>query len=389
MKICITSGTYHPDVGGPPTYLGALAVDLLQRGHGIRVVTHGSFGLQRGYFYASYPISRVPRELPTPARLAMFGLATLRAGSAADLIFVNDYGLPPTLANLVLRKPLVMKIVGDFAWEYAVRHRLAPTGLDIDQFQRGRFGWRVERIRALQRWYARHADLVITPSHYLAGLVEGWGVPRERLRVVCNASPPEEGSLASSESVDWPGWPPEDRVVVTAARLAPWKGIDVLIEAMLRTRREEPRLRLLIVGDGDDRPRLEQLAEQLAGSVRFYGETDRSRTLALIRRSHVVALCSAYEGLSHVLLEAMESGKSIIATAVGGNPELIRDGENGLLVPYGDVPALEQALLRLTSDEDLASRLGAQAGQDSKAHSWPRLVEATLGVFEEAIAMRR
>lgn len=384
LRICITSGTYQPDVGGPPTYLAALARELVERGHSLSVVTHGRAAI--GY---PYPISRIPRQLPTPVRLALFSLATVRAGRKADLLFVNDYGLPPMVANLVLRKPLVLKIVGDFAWEYAVRHRLVPTGLDIEQFQRQRFGGRVQWLRLLQRWYARRADIVITPSRYLANLVESWGVPRELLRVVCNAAPPEQSRESAPECSGSSGWSPEDHVVVTVARLAPWKGIDVLIEAMIRVRRQEPSLRLLIVGDGDDRTRLERLGEPLADSARFVGQTNRAKALALIERSSIVTLCSAYEGLSHVLLEAMGAGKPIIASTAGGNPELIRDGENGLLVPYGDVEALERALLRLARNRELASRLGAQAREDSKAHSWPALVDNTLAVFREAIAMRR
>src|SRR4029079_6969079 len=102
----------------------------VQRGHRIRVVTHGRPG---GTY--PYPIERISREQPAPLRLARFTAATLRSDRAADFLYVNDYGLPPTLANLALRKPVVLKIVGDFAWEYATRHGLLPTGLGIDELQ--------------------------------------------------------------------------------------------------------------------------------------------------------------------------------------------------------------------------------------------------------------
>ena len=384
MRICIASGTYHPDVGGPPTYLYALANDLVRRGHGLKVVTHG-----RPVGDYPYPIRRIPRELPAPLRLARFGLAVLQEARGADLLYVNDYGLPPAAANLVLRKPLVMKIVGDFAWEYAVRHELVPRELGIDEFQRRRFGPAVERLRAMQTWYARRADLVITPSHYLADLVVGWGVARDKLRVIYNAPTPTSLRPAREQIRRELGIADDDLLVATLARLAPWKGVDVLIEALARARRSAPSLRLLVVGDGDERQQLERLAAPLDGAVRFVSEVPRERAVALLGAADALALCSAYEGLSHVLLEAMEAAKPIVATAVGGNLELIRDGENGLLVPYGDAEALAKTLLRLVSEPGLGSQLGRRARADAEARAWPRLVDATLAVFDEAVALRR
>lgn len=384
VRICIASGTYHPDVGGPPTYLYALAAELVRRGHRLRVVTHGR--PDGGY---PYPIDRIPRELPAPVRLARFGLAVLRAARGADLLYVNDYGLPPTAANLLLHKSTVLKIVGDFAWEYAVRHGLVPRELGIDEFQGRRYSPSVERLRMLQTWYARRADLVITPSHYLAEIVAGWGVGRERLRVIYNAPTPAPAGPTREQVRRELGFDERDLVVTTLARLAPWKGVDTLIDAVADAHRRAPGLRLLVVGDGDERAALERRASALAGVVRFAGEVPRERALALLGGADVLALCSAYEGLSHVLLEAMEAGRPIVATAVGGNVELIRDGENGLLVPYADREALARALVRLASEPGLAGRLGARARADAAERSWPRLVEATLSVFGEAVERHR
>ena len=383
MRICIASGTYHPDVGGPPTYLYALANELLARGHGLKVVTHGRPG---GDY--PYPIRRVRRELPAPLRLARFSLAVLEEARLADLLYVNDYGLPPTAANLLLRKPLVLKIVGDFAWEYAVRRDLVARELRIDDFQRQRFSPPVERLRMMQTWYARRADLIITPSRYLADLVVGWGVAREKLRVIYNAPTPVSPGPPPEQVRHELGLPEDDLVVATLARLAPWKGVDVVIEALARARTLAPSLRLLVVGDGDKRADLERLAAPLDGAVRFVGEVPRERAIALLGAADALALCSAYEGLSHVLLEAMEVGKPIVATAVGGNVELIRDGENGLLVPYGDAEALATTLVRLAREPELGRELGRRARTDSAARDWPRLVDATLAVFEEALATR-
>src|SRR5215211_2394992 len=232
VKICILSGTYHPDVGGPPTYLLGLAEALVHQGHDINVVTYGD-----SKHHYPYPVTRVPRALPAPARIALFAMETLRQARGAELLFINDYGLPPTVANRILHKPVVLKIVGDFAWEYSLRHRLVPADLGIEEFQRGHFGPTVEFLRLLQSWYARSADLVITPSQYLAGLVTGWGVAGEKLRVVFNAptpmpsAGPSRGILAALTHINSSHF-----LVSTVTRLAPWKGVDVLIRAIAEAR---------------------------------------------------------------------------------------------------------------------------------------------------------
>ena len=102
----------------------------------------------------------------------------------------------------------------------------------------------------------------------------------------------------------------------------------------------------------------------------------------------MLALCSGYEGLSHVLLEGMAAGVPVLASSVGGNLELVRDGDNGLLVPFGDVPATSTALLRLLEDRGLAERLAITARCESSERTVEQMVDQTLDVFAEAIERR-
>ena len=150
----------------------------------MRVVTYGDAPSSRRY---PYPVHRIPRGLPVASRLALFTREVWRHGREADLLFVNDYGLPATVANLALRKPVVIKIVGDFAWEYAVRHGLIAADEPFEQFQRSRYGPTVEAIRLMQATYVRAATRVIVPSSFVQWYVEGWGADPARIRVVHNA----------------------------------------------------------------------------------------------------------------------------------------------------------------------------------------------------------
>ena len=104
-------------------------------------------------------------------------------------------------------------------------------------------------------------------------------------------------------------------------------------------------------------------------------------TLALIRDADVFVLNSTYEGLSHLLIEALALGKPIIATNVGGNPELIEDGKNGLLIPAGDRTALAEAIVHLLKNPSHQDRLANAAKESSKRFSTVAMTEATAATL--------
>jgi glycosyltransferase involved in cell wall biosynthesis len=382
----VASGTFHPDSGGPPTYLLTLARELTRRGHAMRVVTYGDEPTGRRY---SYPVHRVPRRRAAPSRLALFAREVWRYGRDADLLFVNDYGLPAAVANRALRKPVVMKIVGDFAWEYAVRHGLIAADEPFERFQRSRYGPRVEALRLMQSTYVRAATRVIVPSSFVRWYVEGWGAAPERIRVVENAVEDPTAELDEDRATIRArlGIGQEERVVLVVARLTSWKGIDTVIAALDGLAPLQlPGARLVVVGDGPDRGRLEGLAAALpGGQVRFTGELPRPEVGRWMCAADVLALCSGYEGLSHVLLEAMAAGLPVLASDVGGNRALVRDGQNGILVPYGDVAATRQALAELLADGDLARATRQNARRSAAGRTVARMVDQTLEVFCEAL----
>jgi glycosyltransferase involved in cell wall biosynthesis len=389
LSILIASGTFHPESGGPPTYLLTLGRELIRRGHAVRVVTYGDGpGAPTSRRYP-YPVHRIPRGLPVPSRLALFAREVWRYGRQADLLFVNDYGLPATLANLALRKPVVMKVVGDFAWEYAVRHGLIPPDEPFEQFQRSRYSRKVEALRLMQRTYVQAADRVIVPSSFVQWYVEGWGADPARVRIVHNAVEDLTAGLGPDRDAVRAnlGVAPHERIVLAVVRLTRWKGIDTVIAALDGLlKAEQPDARLVVVGDGPDRARLGSLASALPdGAVRFVGELPRSEVGRWLYAADALTLLSGYEGLSHVLLEAMAAGLPVLVSDVGGNRALVRDGYDGLIVPFGDVEATQHGLAALLTDGDLSQRIRDNARQVAAERTIDRMVDQTLAVFGEAL----
>ncbi len=159
------------------------------------------------------------------------------------------------------------------------------------------------------------------------------------------------------------GIPTSDLLVGGVGRLSPEKGFDLLIRAVHALRQSGMPVRAVIVGEGDDRPRLEALVAELdlTGVVTLPGW--QSDVRGCFEAMDVFGLSSLREGLPNVLLEAMALEVPCVATRIAGVPKLIADGADGLLVPAGDLPALTAALRRLLADRQLWERCRAAARQ--------------------------
>jgi sugar transferase (PEP-CTERM/EpsH1 system associated) len=176
-------------------------------------------------------------------------------------------------------------------------------------------------------------------------------------------------------------------IVGTVGRFAEPKGYSYLLEAMVELRNQNANIRALLVGDGPLRPAMEEKAEALglSDTVVFTGiRRDVPEILALL---DVFVLPSLWEGLPIALLEAMAAGLPVVATRVGGVPEVVVDGATGLLVPPRAPEALSKAILKLLQDPDLRQKMG-QAGQERvrEYFSVERMVEETEALYERLLA---
>ena len=373
-RLGIASGIFHPDPGGPATYLRELLPELQVRGWDIRALTFSDQPETQGEPYA---VTRIVRQT-FPLRMARYAAAARPLLAWADLVYVHMLGLPLPGRRRARR---VIKIVGDLAWERAVRRGwIAPTE-DIDAYQTRRYGLAATADRARLAREARSYDGVIVPSAYLKRMVVGWGVPEERVRVIYNALPPElhAPALSQAEARSQLGLP-EGPLVLTVGRVLPWKGVDHLITALAGA----PAVKLVVAGDG---PALAAAQAQAAASdvaerVTFLGRVPRDQIALFMRAADYVALYSGYEGLSHTLLESLRVGTPVIASDKGGNPEVVEDGVNGLLVPYVNVDALTETL-REAFKPGKREALAAQHHIGSERFGYPRLIEQTDAALRE------
>jgi glycosyltransferase involved in cell wall biosynthesis len=152
--------------------------------------------------------------------------------------------------------------------------------------------------------------------------------------------------------------------VAYAGRLVPKKGVSVLLRAMAIVRLQVPNCRLLIAGDGPDRADIEALCGRLGldGNVTMLGHLPARELAGRLGPAWVVAVPSVYEEpFANTAIEAMMRGTAVVASAVGGFPEIVEDGVSGLLVPRGNPGALAAALLAILTDRALAERIGVHA----------------------------
>jgi len=274
------------------------------------------------------------------------------------------------------RKPYVVKLTADPAFERSRRRGL--VGGNVDDFQERAGSPAVALLRFARDIELRHAAHVFTPSAYLRELALTWGVAAERVSVLPNPAPvlppelPARDELRRTLGLN-------GATLAFAGRLTAQKSLGRALEVVAGA----DGVHLVIAGDGPDRKQLEERAAELgiAQRVRFLGAQPREQIVELFRAADATILTSSWENFPHTVVEALAAGTPVLAMEVGGVAEVVRDGENGLLVPAGDTVALGESVRRYFGDESLRERLRAAAA-GSVARYAP---ERVLGELEETL----
>lgn len=367
MKIVFATGIYPPDIGGPATYVERLAGDLAQRGFEVRIITYANLNPIKDHtanknsklfavYGKQFKIKRISRALPGGVRYFMYCWHLLLLARDTDIIYVQNVtsaGLPALLVAKLLKKRLILKVVGDAAWEQKKPY-----------------------LKIIQKWVARGADQIITPSKFVKNMVVSWGTSEDKIKIIYNA-------VEGSSRLDITKSEAKKRInifgdiILSIGRLTSWKGFDDLIAVMPDLLLKNPNFRLVIVGEGNYKLKATE-------GVKLIGSVPHSEIPLYFKAADTFVLNSGYEGLSHVILEAMQMGVPVIASSEGGNPELIKDGFNGLLVEYKNQKQIKEAILKLWRDKELQEKFARNSKEKFKNLTWDNLVKQTLEILKSA-----
>lgn len=357
MRLLIATPLYPPESGGPATY-----ARLLEQGLPFSV-TVVKFTDVRTY--------------PKGIRHGVYFWKVYKAAKYADVVLALDpvsVGLPALVAARLRRKPFVVKVVGDYAWEQGVQRFGINDTLD-DFVTRTHVPFPVTILRAIQTHVVSSAIAVIVPSRYLKTIVSNWGIPDTKISVIYNAIELETGGVVPGVVQKSP-----HPCIVTVGRLVPWKQIDRVIDAVASMGKD---VSLVVVGDGPERKRLEEKGTSLGDRIIFTGALPHADTLACIAAADVFILNSSYEGLSHVLIESLMLGKPIVATSAGGNTELVRDRVNGTIIsPTASTQELALALMRALDGDMKAEQLLSESRAARERFSVSSMCAETASLLE-------
>ena len=343
MKIGITC---YPTVGGSGILATRLGVELAKKGHEVHFITYERPYAIQGYdvpnvklhhvSVVEYPLFKYP---PYTVALAS-EMARVTKREQLDLINVH-YSLPHATAAQLSReitgKPYITTL-----------HGSDVTILGSDPSY--------EPINTMS---IEASDAITTVSNYMAQEAKSNLNIEKEIQVIPNFVDHELYQPAPCHLLD--NLQPKAITLVHVSNFRPVKRIEDLIYSMCIITKKEPNAQLILVGDGPERHKIERLIDKLDLRPNILVTGYRSDVAEMMNCADALVLCSETENAPLTILEGMSCGLPIIATNVGGIPELVQDGENGLLVPLKHPEEIAEAALRLNADEKLLTKMSDNA----------------------------
>ena len=366
-NILIATGIFSPDIGGPASYAQTLAIRLAESKK-VTMVTYSSVWSSSADLKLPFRVVRIWAKWPKGIKHGIYFMKMLLEARNCGVIFALNAvsaGIPARFVARVFKRKFIVKIVGDSAWERAIGK--GRTSLLLNDFQKVKRSGRARIMHALQFSVCKGAHIIIVPSEYLRSIVEGWGIPKEKIKVVYNGSDFKPSLLSKEEAKKKLGI--AGNILFTWGRLVPWKGFRMLIKIMPKLAEINPFFKLVIVGSGPDKSILETMIKnlRLERKIILAGRKNLEEVAEYLATADIAVLNSGYEGFSHQLLEAMIAGVPLITTNAGGNREIIRQGQNGIMVKYNDEFNLIEVIRAIWNNQELQDHFISE-GKKTASH---------------------
>ena len=379
INCLIVTGIFPPDIGGPASFVPKIATLLVEKDVSCQVITL-SDKLDQDQDLP-FPVYKILRKQNIISRMLLSIFKIYRLSRLADVIFSNGLYWESAIASYLLQKPLIVKIVGDEVWERATNRGWTNSG--ITEFKKEK-GLLISGLRMMRNFVLRRAVSIIVPSEFTKKMLEGWQVNSSKIHVIYNAT--EQKKVNKLPAALLEKFKKRTGVVkkyaVMASRLIALKRVDILIKNL----KEFPGLGLIVIGDGPEKIHLEALVHQLKleNYVIFTGSVSQAHVSAIFELADFFILYSSTENFPHVILEAMASKLPIIATKVGGIPEIITHGENGILVDPDSPIQLRQGIKTLLEQPEFAQKLAKEGAKSVIRHNWKGVCNNVLSLLSTA-----
>ena len=372
MNILITVGIFPPDIGGPASFVPKISDFLIENGHNVKIICLSEVG--NIHTEDNLDVIRIKRSNNLPIRWIKTIYQIVKNGIRSDLIFVNGLGVESAIANLILQKQLIRKIVGDPVWERAYNKKRITES--FDDFQNNKHSFLIEVQKLLRNWSINSAEIVITPSDNLKSFVSGIGYSQKILKINNGVNITDINRANESKA---------DINLIIISRLVVQKNINIVIEAMKLL--DNKNLKLSIIGEGGEFSKLESTIHDLnlQNQVQLLGKVDNNKISQFLLTADIFIQASDYEGLPHSVLEAINYEVPILSTETGGCKDLLNDGERGFIIPMPpDKKVIAENISFIIENKAEATKRADEAKSFiNKKHNFLEQANQYMKIFEQ------
>lgn len=318
-SILFCTGIFPPDIGGPATYVLKMASRMKREGILCQIITYSDSLNVDSY---DLEVNRIKRSFFLINYLRYFWKVIL-IGRKFDIIFLQgtfSEGIPTILANIFLRKKIIIRIGGIFSWEQSFGRNWTKDL--VEDFLRNKQCWKSEILKSIDRWIISHCHKVIANSRYTKKLLLLNKTREDKITIIYNSIEPIRVGLIDKEAFKNKLGIKNRKIILSVGRFVPWKNFDKLITFFADLPQD---YHLILIGDGPEKENLEKIIVQhnLGSYVTIFPQKTKAELYELYQVADIFVLISSFEGLSHVLIEAMQMKLPIISSSIPPNQEVL------------------------------------------------------------------